>query len=342
MRLSIHHHQRTTPSLTRSPDLPHVQTVPPFLPAHLSSAMPPKSSPSSDSQSLGSREQGLFKQLVRLYETKQYKKALKAADSILRKHATHGETLAMKGLVYNQLKRREDAHQLVKRGLEANFNSHVCWHVYGLIYRSEMKYEQAIKCFDERTQLLAFDGTRFTWMGLDDLLSHYSQHPISPPLLLASYNPHTEQLDYQPISHPPIVKHGQHSMVHVRHEAAADSSNDVELSVTDDHTMFVRLDCDSGSSGGGGSDSRDDSGGSNTTTSDCLHEAHYSRVEARQLLGLQEQVKLPAAARNGVNTSNLPRPRAAPQTWPGQHNAPHRTDPALLHHPFIHCFLSSD
>jgi hypothetical protein len=33
---------------------------------------------------------------VKLYETKQYKKAIKAADQILKKFPDHGETLAMK------------------------------------------------------------------------------------------------------------------------------------------------------------------------------------------------------------------------------------------------------
>lgn len=42
--------------------------------------------------------------MVRLYEEKQYKKAIKAGDQILRKSAEHGETLAMKGLVISQVR----------------------------------------------------------------------------------------------------------------------------------------------------------------------------------------------------------------------------------------------
>jgi hypothetical protein len=48
------------------------------------------------SQPLPSKETGLFRQVVKLYETKQYKKAIKAADQILKKFPDHGETLAMK------------------------------------------------------------------------------------------------------------------------------------------------------------------------------------------------------------------------------------------------------
>lgn len=38
----------------------------------------------------------MFRQLVKFYESKQYKKAIKAADAILKKFPEHGETLAMK------------------------------------------------------------------------------------------------------------------------------------------------------------------------------------------------------------------------------------------------------
>lgn len=66
-----------------------------------------------------------------LAQTKQYKKGIKTADSVLRKFPEHGETLAMKGLLLNCLERKEEAYDLVKRGVKADLRSHVCWHVYG-------------------------------------------------------------------------------------------------------------------------------------------------------------------------------------------------------------------
>ena len=57
-----------------------------------------------------------------------------------RKFPEHGETLAMKGLVINSMggsgeggksERREEAYELVRRGVKADIKSHVCWHVYG-------------------------------------------------------------------------------------------------------------------------------------------------------------------------------------------------------------------
>jgi tetratricopeptide (TPR) repeat protein len=69
------------------------------------------------------------------YETKQYKKGIKAADAVLKKFPEHGETLAMKGLTLNCLVRKEEAYKLVREGLKHNLKSHVCWHVYGCVLR---------------------------------------------------------------------------------------------------------------------------------------------------------------------------------------------------------------
>jgi N-alpha-acetyltransferase 15/16, NatA auxiliary subunit len=76
-----------------------------------------------------------------------YKKGIKTADTVLRKFPDNGETLAMKGLLLNCLERKEEAYDHVKRGVRANIKSHVCWHVYGLLYRSDRDYDEAIKCY---------------------------------------------------------------------------------------------------------------------------------------------------------------------------------------------------
>jgi N-alpha-acetyltransferase 15/16, NatA auxiliary subunit len=98
-------------------------------------------------QALPPKEQGLFKSVVRLYETKMFKKAIKTADQILKRFPEHGETLAMKGLTVNQLDRKEEAHDLVRRGLRKDMKSHICWHVYGLLYRSDHDYHQAARSY---------------------------------------------------------------------------------------------------------------------------------------------------------------------------------------------------
>ena len=57
------------------------------------------------------------------------------------------ETLSMKGLTLNCLGRKDEAYEYVRRGLRNDLQSHVCWHVYGLLQRSDKKYDEAIKCY---------------------------------------------------------------------------------------------------------------------------------------------------------------------------------------------------
>lgn len=72
---------------------------------------------------------------------------LKTADQILRKKPEHGETLAMKALIINSLGRTEEAFVLAKAALQHDLRSHVCWHVYGLLYRAEKNFEEAVKAY---------------------------------------------------------------------------------------------------------------------------------------------------------------------------------------------------
>uniref|UniRef100_A0A1L8DWR9 Putative acetyltransferase n=1 Tax=Nyssomyia neivai TaxID=330878 RepID=A0A1L8DWR9_9DIPT len=103
--------------------------------------------PSSDP--LPPKESALFRKILKCYEMKQYKNGLKLAKQILSnpKFQEHGETLAMKGLTLNCLGRKEEAYDHVRRGLRNDLRSHVCWHVYGLLQRSDKKYDEAIKCY---------------------------------------------------------------------------------------------------------------------------------------------------------------------------------------------------
>jgi len=100
-----------------------------------------------NNQTLPSKEQTLFRHLVQHYETKQYKKGIKAADQILRKHPNHGDTQAMKALILSSQGHTSEAFELCKLALKNAMKSHVCWHVYGLLYRQQKNYEEAIKAY---------------------------------------------------------------------------------------------------------------------------------------------------------------------------------------------------
>ena len=105
---------------------------------------------------LPAKENALFKQVVRCYEAKTWKKGIKTADSILKKYPNHGETLSMKGLILGNMEgesRREEAHECVKLGLKNDVGSHVCWHVYGLLHRIDRNYKEAIKCYRQALKI---------------------------------------------------------------------------------------------------------------------------------------------------------------------------------------------
>lgn len=57
------------------------------------------------------------------------------------------ETLAMKGLILSYMGKKEEAFENVRKGLKNDLKSHVCWHVYGLLQRTEKKYDEAVKCY---------------------------------------------------------------------------------------------------------------------------------------------------------------------------------------------------
>lgn len=55
--------------------------------------------------------------------------------------------MAMKALILNSMGKSEEAFALAKLALQADMKSHVCWHVYGLLYRSDKNFEEAIKAY---------------------------------------------------------------------------------------------------------------------------------------------------------------------------------------------------
>ena len=53
----------------------------------------------------------------------------------------------MKALIINSQGNPEEAFALAKIALKNSMKSHVCWHVYGLLYRSSKNFEEAIKAY---------------------------------------------------------------------------------------------------------------------------------------------------------------------------------------------------
>lgn len=72
---------------------------------------------------------------------------LRAAEQILKKNPKQADTLAMKALIMNSQGKTEEAFALGKVALQCDMKSHICWHVYGLLYRAVKNFEEAIKAY---------------------------------------------------------------------------------------------------------------------------------------------------------------------------------------------------
>jgi len=105
------------------------------------------------SQTLSQREGNLFRSVIKYYEDKQYKRGLKAAEQILKKHPGHGETMSMKALIINAQGRPEEAFKLAKEALMKDMKSHVCWHVFGILHRTNKNFEEAIRAYAQALKL---------------------------------------------------------------------------------------------------------------------------------------------------------------------------------------------
>jgi tetratricopeptide (TPR) repeat protein len=111
------------------------------------------------SQQLQAKEAAAFRTISRLHDQKLFKRALKTCDAILKAAPEHGETLAFKALTLSNLGRKEEAYALAKLGLmKTKMRSHLAWHFYGLIYRADRNYVEAIKCY--RASLRLRDAPR--------------------------------------------------------------------------------------------------------------------------------------------------------------------------------------
>eukprot|EP01080_Neovahlkampfia_damariscottae_P005221 gene5221-8833_t len=101
------------------------------------------------------KETNTFKNVIKFYENKDYKKALNSSEDILKRFPNHAETLAMKGLIFHSQDNKEEGYKLVKQSLkESKLGSYVCWNVYGMMWKTDRNYTQAAKCYVNVSKLL--------------------------------------------------------------------------------------------------------------------------------------------------------------------------------------------
>lgn len=109
----------------------------------------------SSHNTLPTKEKGLLQRIKIYYKRNEYKNGLKLAKQILSnpRFSAHGETLALKGLALNVMGRKEEAYEHVRKGLKNDLRSHVAWHAYGILHKSDKKYDDALKCYRNALKL---------------------------------------------------------------------------------------------------------------------------------------------------------------------------------------------
>ncbi|ORX72058.1 N-terminal acetyltransferase A, auxiliary subunit [Linderina pennispora] len=93
------------------------------------------------------KEQTLFRSALKLFEVRQYKKGLKTVEQILKKFPQHGESHAVKGLFLANLDRKDEGYASLRKGLEIDPNSSLCWQISGLVHRLDANYVESSKSF---------------------------------------------------------------------------------------------------------------------------------------------------------------------------------------------------
>lgn len=91
------------------------------------------------------KEDANAREALKLYEAKQYKKALKLVDQNLKKNSSHAESLALKGCCNHQTGHKTEAEAYIVKALAKAPTNYLVNHMAGIYYRSVENYAEAAK-----------------------------------------------------------------------------------------------------------------------------------------------------------------------------------------------------
>ncbi|EDR29028.1 NMDA receptor-regulated protein, putative [Entamoeba dispar SAW760] len=118
--------------------------------------------PVKDQQILPRQLEDLLKAAIKHYGNRHFDKAIENCDKILAHFPSNGEAFSLLAACqYSKGPKKvnvEDILGRLKKGLIYNFGSNTCWHLYGIILRTEKHYEEAAKAFK---RLVSLDRTNF-------------------------------------------------------------------------------------------------------------------------------------------------------------------------------------
>ncbi|GAA5916478.1 hypothetical protein JCM5296_005897 [Sporobolomyces johnsonii] len=135
----------------RKPIKPPAKPTPP--PAAAQAVVADNGAVPGENRYLPKKEADLFRQVLTLYETKEYKAGLDLVEQILESHPEHGESLCMKGLFLCCLDRKPEGYDLVKQGVKNDMGSHIVWHVYAIVLRADKNFDEALKCYKKACEI---------------------------------------------------------------------------------------------------------------------------------------------------------------------------------------------
>lgn len=96
---------------------------------------------------LANKEDANFREALKLYDGKQYKKALKLVEQNLKKNNSHAESLALKGCIFHNTGSKPEAEAYIKKAVAKEPNNYLVDHLAGIYYRLVNRYEDAAKWF---------------------------------------------------------------------------------------------------------------------------------------------------------------------------------------------------
>ncbi|GMG46197.1 unnamed protein product [Ambrosiozyma monospora] len=90
-----------------------------------------------------------FKEALKQYENKQYKKSIKILDSVIKRNSNHAQSFTLKGLVLesSDLPEKDEAESYVQKGLKKNPKQPLACHIAGIYYRQVKNYAEASKWY---------------------------------------------------------------------------------------------------------------------------------------------------------------------------------------------------
>ncbi|CDK24687.1 unnamed protein product [Kuraishia capsulata CBS 1993] len=92
------------------------------------------------------KEDAQFREALKLYESKQYRKALKILDVLLKKSPS-AEAFSLKGLLLYNLNELTEAESYILKGIAKDDNNVIVNHISGIYYRAVNNLKEAAKWF---------------------------------------------------------------------------------------------------------------------------------------------------------------------------------------------------